>query len=115
MEYSGYWYSRWLFERGLAAMYLVAFVVTVNQFLPLAGARGLLPAATYLREVPFRYTPSIFHWMSSDRAFQACAWIGVALSLVALTGIAGRLGALTSAAVWAGLYLLYLSFINAGQ
>src|SRR5581483_1193858 len=40
-ELSGYWYSRWFFERGLAAIYLVAFVVTLNQFIPLAGARGL--------------------------------------------------------------------------
>src|SRR3954452_24953420 len=98
-ELSGYWHSRWLFERGLAAMYLVAFVVTVNQFLPLAGERGLLPAATVLREVPFRSPPSIFDWFSSDRAFQGWAWIGVALSLVALTGVAGRFGALTAAAV----------------
>ena len=35
-ELSGYWYSRWLFERGLAVIYLVAFLVAVNQFVPLA-------------------------------------------------------------------------------
>ena len=92
-DLSSYWYSRWLFERGLALMYLVAFLVTVNQFLPLAGARGLTPAAPFLEQVPFGYTPSVFHWMSSDRAFVACAWIGVALSLVALSGIASRVGA----------------------
>jgi Lipase maturation factor len=115
MELSGYWHSRWLFERGLAIMYLVAFLVTLHQFLPLAGARGLTPAGPFLREVPFRYTPSLFHWTSSDTSFRVCAWIGIALSLVAVTGIAARFGALTSAAVWAGLYVLYLSFINAGQ
>jgi Lipase maturation factor len=114
-ELSGYWHSRWLFERGLAIMYLVAFLVTLNQFLPLAGERGLTPAARFLREVPFRYTPSIFHWTASDGAFRACAWVGIALSLVALSGIAARGGALTTAAVWAGLYVLYLSFVNAGQ
>ena len=114
-ELSGYWHSRWLFERGLAAIYLVAFVVTLNQFLPLAGERGLLPAQTFLRDVPFRYTPSIFHWMSSDRAFRVCAWIGIALSIAALSGLVSRLGALPTAALWAGLYVLYLSFINAGQ
>ena len=114
-ELPGYWHSRWLFERGLAAIYLVAFIVTLNQFLPLAGERGLLPAQTFLREVPFRYTPSIFHWISSDRAFRVCAWIGVALSAIALTGLVSRLGALPAAALWAALYVLYLSFINAGQ
>lgn len=114
-ELPGYWHSRWLFERGLAAIYLVAFIVTLNQFLPLAGERGLLPAQTFLREVPFRYTPSIFHWMSSDRAFRVGAWIGIALSVVALSGLLSRLGALPTAVLWAGLYVLYLSFINAGQ
>jgi hypothetical protein len=114
-ELSGYWQSRWLFDRGLAFMYLVAFIVADNQFIPLAGERGLTPAASYLREVPFRYTPSLFHWTATDRAFRVCAWIGVALSLVALSGFAARFGALATAGVWAGLYVLYLSFINAGQ
>jgi len=33
----GYWFSRWVFERGLAALYLVAFACTVNQFISLLG------------------------------------------------------------------------------
>jgi hypothetical protein len=110
-----YWYSRWLFERGLAAIYLIGFVVAVNQFLPLAGERGLLPAARFVREVPFRYAPSLFYWWTSDQAFRVGAWIGVGLSLVALSGIAARFGAVPAAIVWAALYLLYLSFINVGQ
>jgi len=113
-ELTGYWYSRWVFERGLAIMYLVAFAVAVNQFLPLAGARGLTPAADYLRDVPFRYTPSIFHWFSTDRAFTIGAWGGVILSVIALSGLAPRAGAIPAAAVWIALYVLYLSFINAG-
>jgi hypothetical protein len=114
-ELPGYWYSRWLFERGLALIYLIAFLVAVNQFIPLLGERGLLPAARFLREVPFRYSPGIFHWMATDRAFRMCAWAGVGLSLLALSGVAQRVGALPAAAVWAALYVLYLSFINAGQ
>jgi hypothetical protein len=96
-------------------MYLIAFLVAVNQFLPLAGERGLLPAGPYLRAAPFRYTPSIFHWFSSDRAFRLAAWTGVALSALALSGLAQRAGALAAAAMWGALYVLYLSFINAGQ
>jgi hypothetical protein len=114
-ELSSYWHSRWLFERGLAAIYLIAFIVTLNQFLPLAGSRGLTPAADYLRQVPFRYSPSLFHWVDSDRAFRVCAWIGIGLSVVAVSGIVSRCGALATAGLWAGLYVLYLSFINAGQ
>src|SRR3982751_6795120 len=70
-ELHGYWYSRWLFERGLSFIYLVAFVVAVNQFVPLVGEHGLLPAVRFVREVPFRFSPSLFFWFPSDRAFRA--------------------------------------------
>jgi len=113
-EMPGSWRSRWLFERGLAVLYLIAFLVSLNQFLALAGEHGLLPTADF-REMPFQFTPSIFHWIASDHVFRTCAWIGIALSLVALSGVASRAGALASAAVWGALYVLYLSFINAGQ
>ena len=36
-----YWLSRWLFERALAAICLVAFLVAVTQFRPLLGERGV--------------------------------------------------------------------------
>jgi len=114
-ELPDYWYSRWLLERGLALIYLVAFLAAVNQFIPLAGERGLLPAPRFLDEVPFRYSPSIFHWFAGDRAFVACAWLGVVLSFVALVGVTSRLGAIPAAILWGTLYVLYLSFINAGQ
>ena len=114
-ELPHYWYSRWLFERGLAVIYLIAFLVALNQFIPLAGERGLLPAARFVREVPFRYSPSLFYWWSSDLAFRIGAWTGVVLSLIALSGIAARYGAIPAAVVWAALYVLYLSFINVGQ
>src|SRR3954454_4480731 len=114
-ELPGYWYSRWLFERGLSAIYLIAFLAVVYQFVPLLGERGLLPAVRFVKEVPFRASPSLFYWVTSDRAFQVCGWIGVALSAVALSGVAQRVGALPAAAVWAVLYVLYLSFINVGQ
>jgi hypothetical protein len=114
-ELSGYWSSRWLFERGLALVYLVAFVVAVNQFVPLVGERGLLPAQRFVREVPFRFAPSLFFWFPTDRAFRVCAWAGVLLSVLALSGAAQRAGTVPAAVIWATLYVLYLSFINVGQ
>jgi hypothetical protein len=111
----GYWYSRWFFERGLALIYLIAFLAALNQFIPLAGEHGLVPAPPFLQDVPFRYSPSVFHWFATDRAFAVCAWAGLVLSALVLTGVAQRAGMLTSAAVWTLLYVLYLSFINAGQ
>ena len=46
---SGYWCSRWLFERALALVYFVAFLVAVNQFVPLLGEHGLLPVPAWVR------------------------------------------------------------------
>jgi hypothetical protein len=111
----GYWYSRFLFERMLALMYLVAFLCAANQFVPLVGEHGLLPASRFMRLVPFRATPSLFFFAPSDAVFRAAAWAGVALSAVAVSGVAERQGAIVSGAVWAALWLLYLSFVNVGQ
>ena len=61
------WLSRWVFERGLAITYVIAFAVVLNQFRPLLGEHGLLPVPRFLAAVPFRRSPSLFHWRYSDR------------------------------------------------
>jgi Lipase maturation factor len=114
-ELSRYWYSRWLFERGLAAIYLIGFLVVVNQFVPLLGERGLLPVSRFVREVPFRVTPSLFYLFPTDRAFRLAGWFGVVLSILALSNLPQRVNGISSAVVWALLWVLYLSFINVGQ
>jgi hypothetical protein len=114
-ELPAYWYSRWLFERGLAVIYLVGFIVAVNQFVPLLGERGLLPVSRFVREVPFRAAPSLFFLAPTDRAFRAAAWLGVVVACVALTGVVQRQGAILTAMMWAVLWILYLSFVNVGQ
>jgi lipase maturation factor len=111
----GYWYSRWLFERALALVYAVAFLVALNQFVPLLGEHGLLPVPRFVRQVPFRITPSLFYLAPTDTAFRAAAWLGLALSVVALLGLASRVRSVAAAGVWALLWLLYLSFVNVGQ
>jgi len=65
--------------------------------------------------VPFRLSPSLFYIWPTDVAFRAAAWLGVGVSCFALTGLAQRSGAAASAAMWATLWLLYLSFVNVGQ
>ena len=70
----GYWYSRFLFERALAAMYLVGFAVAANQFVPLLGERGLLPVSRFTQFVPFRASPSLFFLSPTDTAFRIGAW-----------------------------------------
>jgi hypothetical protein len=111
---AGYWLSRFVFERMLALIYLVAFVCAANQFVPLLGEDGLLPASRFVRAVPFRSSPSLFYLSSTDATFRISAWLGIGLSCLALSGLVQR-SAAASAGVWAGLWLLYLSFVNVGQ
>ena len=110
-----YWYSRFLFERGLALVYLIAFIVVVNQFIPLLGERGLLPVPRFIAAVPFRLSPSLFYLRATDGVFRAAGWLGILLSLVALVGLVYHRSGITAGIVWGLLWLLYLSFVNVGQ
>jgi hypothetical protein len=110
----GYWATRWVFERALALIYFAAFTCAANQFVPLLGERGLLPVPRFVEAVPFRVAPSLFYLAPTDAAFRAAAWTGVALSLIALTGLLQQ-SPIVSGAIWAAMWLLYLSFVNVGQ
>jgi hypothetical protein len=110
-----YWLPRLLFQRGMALIYLIAFLVAVNQFRPLLGEHGLLPVPLFVKQVAFRNAPSIFFVFPYDRAFTICGWAGVALACLALAGVSERYGLWVSVATWAILWALYLSFVNVGQ
>ena len=53
------------------------------------GSNGILPIPRYVARVPFRRSPSMFHWRYSDRLFAATAWTGVVLALVTVVGLTG--------------------------
>ncbi|MCL7418007.1 MAG: lipase maturation factor family protein [Halalkalicoccus sp.] len=114
-----YWLVRLLFQRALALLYLLAFLVAATQFRPLAGEDGLLPISRYVEHASFRERPSLFHLVPSDRAIGLAAWTGVVLSLIALVAgpywLPDPYATPASMALWATLWLLYLSFVNAGQ
>src|SRR3954447_13851690 len=110
-----YWLGRLVFQRSLAAVYVIAFLVAVNQFRPLLGGNGLLPIPDYLRQRPFRQAPSLFQWHYSDRFFAAVAWTGVALAVITLGGLTERAPLPVTMLVWLALWLLYLSIVNVGQ
>jgi hypothetical protein len=112
---AGYWYTRFLFERALALIYLVAFLVAANQFVPLLGERGLEPVGPFVKAVPFRASPSLFFLAPHDIAFRIAAWTGVAISCLLLFGFPLFRGWAASAAAWAAVWVLYLSFVNVGQ
>jgi hypothetical protein len=113
--FDGLWLVRLLYQRGLAVIYLVAFVSALNQFPALLGERGLLPVPRLLALVSFREAPSLFHFHYSDRLFAIVAWGGIALSCLALFGVSESGPVWLSFAVWLALWFLYLSIVNVGQ
>lgn len=110
-----YWITRFCFQRALAFIYLIAFVIAANQFIPLLGERGLEPVRRFIGVVPFRRSPSLFWLNCSDRFITAVIWCGVALSGFALSGYSERFGLAASMATWALLWMIYLSIVNVGQ
>jgi hypothetical protein len=112
-----YWLTRFLFLRLLGLVYTVAFLVILDQWPPLLGSRGLLPAHDFLDAVGAQHgrslstvlsAPTLFWIDASDGAFRAAGLFGLALSLLVLLGIA-------NAPMLLALWALYLSFVNAGQ
>jgi hypothetical protein len=112
-----YWLTRFLILRLLGAVYAVAFIVAINQIIPLIGSNGLLPVGIFVRRVgealgsktaAFERLPSIFWFAYSDGTLLIFAWIGLLLSCVVLAGYA-------NAILLAVLWVLYMSFVHIGQ
>lgn len=109
------WLTRLLLQRGMAAIYFVAFLSVLRQFKPLLGEQGLLPAPAYLKTVNFRQSPSLFHWRYSDRLLDLVASTGLLVSACALCGWTEAGPVWLSIGAWLVLWVLYLSIVNVGQ
>src|ERR1700754_2634143 len=110
-----WWWGRLILERGVGAVYFVAFLCAVRQFRGLMGERGMLPVPDYLADKPFRSVPSVFHLHYSDRFFATVCWIGVALSAAMTVGLADAVPAWGAMLLWLLLWAMYLSIVNVGQ
>ncbi len=110
-----YWLTRLVFERALAAIYVIAFLAALQQFPALLGERGLSPAPRFLAIANFWDAPSLFHWRYSDRLLRLVAWAGIVLSLAVLVGAVDLAPAWVSIPVWLAIWALYQSIVNIGQ
>src|SRR6476646_6850721 len=110
-----FWLSRLCFQRALGGIYLIAFLIAVNQFIPLLGARGLQPARLFLRHIPFRRAPSLFYINCSDCFIAVMLWCGVGLSCFALAGFSEPFGLGVSMLAGAALWIIYLSDVHVDQ
>ena len=109
------WIARVLLQRGMAAIYLIAYIAVLRQFKPLLGEFGLLPVRRYLEGASFREVPSIFCWRYSDRLLDVVAWTGLAVATSALFGVTEAGPIWISVGAWLLLWVLYLSIVNVGQ
>ncbi|HSU19695.1 MAG TPA: hypothetical protein VLI45_08130, partial [Acidobacteriaceae bacterium] len=109
------WIPRLLLQRGMAALYFVAFLTVLRQFKPLLGERGLMPVPAYLQRVSFSEAPTLFHWRYSDRLVDFVGWTGLILSACALCGLTEAGPVWLSLGVWLVLWVIYLSIVNVGQ
>lgn len=113
----GYWLTRFMILRLLGMVYAIAFLIAINQIIPLIGAHGLTPVGIYLRNVSaalgsdgagFVRLPSVFWFWHSDAALLTAASIGFVLSCIVVLGFA-------NAPLLAVLWFFYMSFVHVGQ
>jgi len=106
----------WLFVRGLALAYAVAFASLAVQIDSLAGPDGILPFQRVLDGAlgeqgawALLRLPTLFWLNSSDAALQAAAFAGSIIALLlALDWVRPRPALIV-------LFVLYLSLVHAGQ
>jgi hypothetical protein len=77
-----YWLARFVMLRLLGAIYAIAFLVAINQIVPLIGEHGLLPVGIFLDRIGnafgsssagFFRLPSLFWFAHSDRTLLIAA------------------------------------------
>ncbi|HEY8281393.1 MAG TPA: lipase maturation factor family protein [Leifsonia sp.] len=110
-----YTIAREVLERGIAALYVVAFLSAVNQFPALLGEHGLLPAPPFLTSLYGRRQPTLFRWRYSDRLLLAVAWTGAGLSALIVLGIPQLAPTWVYVPVALVVWFLYLSIVLIGQ
>ena len=112
-----YWLTRFMILRLLGVIYAIAFLVAINQVLPLIGSHGLLPVNLYIRSIhqwlggtgaSFLRLPSLFWFWHSDTALLTVSWIGFILSCLVAAGYA-------NAIIMTLLWVFYLSLVHIGQ
>ncbi|MET3205412.1 MULTISPECIES: lipase maturation factor family protein [unclassified Arthrobacter] len=110
-----YGFARQVLQRGVAALFFVAFLSSLNQFPALLGERGLLPVPDYLGGFSARRRPTLFRWRYSDRLLRGVCATGLAISAFLVAGIPQLGPPWVPLIAFLALWLLYMSIVNVGQ
>ncbi|WP_443020363.1 lipase maturation factor family protein [Sinomonas cyclohexanicum] len=107
--------ARWVLQRGVAALFFVAFLSSLNQFPALLGEHGLLPASNYVAGFHRLRRPSLFRYRYSDRLFRWVCAVGLVVSGLLVLGVP-QIGPWWVPLIAFGvLWGLYMSIVNVGQ
>ncbi len=109
--------TRFVLLRLLGLVWFMAFLSAAQQFIPLVGHDGLLPADLFVERVVARFgspwavfweAPSLFWFRCDDAMILAVTWAGVVISALVMCGFANSLMMLV-------LWALYFSLLPIGQ
>ena len=110
----GFEVARQVLQRGIAAVYVIAFLSAVAQFRALLGEHGLLPVPRYLARSAGR-GPTLFSWRYSDKLLLAVAWTGAAVAATLVVGLPQLGPPWLPMLAFLLLWGLYMSIVNVGQ
>ncbi|MGM7699930.1 lipase maturation factor family protein [Microbacterium sp. A84] len=117
-----YNFAREVLQRGIAALYLVAFVSSLNQFRPLLGERGLLPAPDLLawasasRARGRMLRPTLFARIRyTDRRLVVLCWVGIVIGALLVVGIPQFAPPWVPMVCFLLLWFGYMSITSIGQ
>lgn len=107
--------ARWVLQRGVAALFFVAFLSSLNQFPALLGENGLLPVPRYLAGFHRLRRPSLFRYRYSDRLFRGFCGAGLVISGLLVLGVPQAGPWWVPLVAFLALWGLYMSIVNVGQ
>ena len=110
--------AREVIQRGVAAMFVIAFLSSFHQFPVLLGERGLLPIREHLARPGARRSPSLFHWRRfpyTDARLRAVCVVGMVLGISVVLGLPQSGPAWATIPVFGAMWFLYLSIHSLGR
>ena len=114
--------AREVLQRGVAALFVIAFLSSYNQFPALLGERGLLPAPRLLawargsKRAGGMLRPTLFCWVRyTDRRLRALCVAGMVVGATLVCGIPQLGPPWVPALCFLALWLGYMSITSIGQ
>ena len=111
-----YEFARQVLQRGIAALYFVAFLSSLNQFPALLGERGLLPVPEFLARLQAGCAgPPCSAGATRTGCCARCAAAGMVIAATLVPGLPQLGPPWVPLLAFLALWLLYMSIVNVGQ